>query len=159
MTKWEWLKEKIVETLISTVMVGILAIAGFGLVEVYLSDYRREKLKDEIMKKLVDDHNETIKREGEVLEKMANLEHICGKQVEAIDNLQKKVAELKKLSLPVMAFPRPNFEEPVTDLQKLDQEAIKEINEWQKKPRLNPAQQRLDWQNKFEQKYDSVKKN
>lgn len=144
MERWNWFKEKFAEGLVSTLIMGILAVAGFGLVEAYLSDYRRDKLRDEMSQKMLDQHNDGVKREGEILERLAKLEQICKLQSDALASFRTRLAS----SLTVPPPPPPPLSTTPPD----------PLEEWRKLPRLDPSQQRLDWQDKNQRKYFDVQK-
>ena len=144
-SRWEWLKEEFAKAVVGAILLGILMVAGFGLVEAYLSDYRRERLRDEINKTLVDNHNDEIKREGELLERTAKLEKVVAQQAALIAQLSQRPA------LP--DFPTiPQPERSHTENEKI----AKEVEDWRKLPRLDPSQQRLDWQDKNVKKYNDM---
>lgn len=72
--KYQWIKEKFFEGVIGAVVTAVLFMAGFGVLEAYTSDYKRDKLRDELKQTIVDNYNDTVKREGQLLEKIAKLE-------------------------------------------------------------------------------------
>ena len=74
-TRLSWLRDKFIEGTVNVVVTGLLFLAGFGALEAYMADARREKLRDDLVKVMTDERNATVKREADLLERITSLEH------------------------------------------------------------------------------------
>lgn len=127
------LREKFVDKIVEIFIGGLLFLGAFGALEAFLADYKREKMEDKFDSKMADEHNFAIKREGEMLEKIAKLEQ----EIEQLKNKKSNSPPPPLLFSPPPVQTTPDFVVPNT---------------------LNPVQQRLDWQNKHEKSYKDFRK-
>jgi hypothetical protein len=68
------LKEEIARALVGIVVLGFVALIGYGILQSFIGDSKLEKAIDGLRKEMVDRHNATIERESELLGKITELQ-------------------------------------------------------------------------------------
>jgi hypothetical protein len=94
---WSWIKEKTAEAVVNTVVLGMVMLIGYGILQAFIGDSKLEKTVATLRKEIVDTHNDTIKREGELLAKLAALQ-------EQVDRMAKPSGPPNPSELPPILF-------------------------------------------------------
>ncbi len=131
-SKWEKFREKLIENLVSLLIISLLSASSYGVIQIFLSDLKLDKFKMETTNLVTDEHNSAITREGHLLKKICEMEVELSKQ-------QKTIEEIKNTQLI-----------PFT-LRPIEPEIIQPLKD--KILPLNPAQQILDYKELHNQKY------
>lgn len=86
-SRWDWIKEKVADALVSSVVVGITILIGYGVLQAFIGDSKLDKASEKLRKEMIDKHNESIARESELLGQVVELKrqlerHVNGGQPE-----------------------------------------------------------------------------
>ena len=125
---WGWIKEKTAEAVVNTVVLGMVMLIGYGILQAFIGDSKLEKATATLRKEIVDTHNDTIKREGDLLAKLAALQ-------EQVDGMKKPSSPSE---LPPVLF---------------NQAAPTAAPSMVPNPAPNPAQQQLDFMTRNQKRY------
>ena len=122
-------------TVVSTALgTGIVLLLGAGIISSFMGDYKREQLETDLRQEMTDRHNSTVIREGRIV-------------AELMAKLSKRDKKIKELEMVITEL------ETDIGLAHPDPAPLRAITPTQQASPNMPAQQRLDWNEKYRETY------
>jgi hypothetical protein len=124
MGRWEWIKEQSAIAVINAITIALVGLIGYGILQSFIGDVKLDRMSSMLRQEMIDKHNESIRREGELLAKIAELQQTV--QARPVQPPQHETKKMEPL-------------EPTVEMP-------------------NPAQQRLDFENRHRLMYSTANK-